>query len=252
MQLRHPHPYLEPHRFEKFIPFAHRGGSTSLPENSLSAFKAAADLGFRYLETDVQITSDGHLVAFHDNNLFRTCGVDAEISSMTRGELSQVRIGGIEEIPLLADLFEELPDAFFNIDAKSDECVDPLINFLRGSGSLARVCVGSFSHRRLERVRAACGEEVCTSASPKEVAVWMIGVTPSGPSCLQIPIEQSSLRIATRKRVSRARDQGLPVHIWTVDDPRTMQELIDDGVDGIMTDEATVLKRVAEQNLLWH
>jgi glycerophosphoryl diester phosphodiesterase len=251
MKLRHHHPFLDPHTDDSFVAFAHRGGFKSLPENSLAAFVAAADVGFRYLETDVQVTNDGHLVAFHDPNLMRTCGVDRDISEMTKEEVTRSLIDEREPVPLLAELFEALPEAMFNIDAKSDACVDVLIDFLDRSRSLDRVCVGSFSHRRLTRIRAAFGSRVCTSASPREVALWLLGIPVQGPSCIQIPPRQSIVQIATSNRMARSKAMGLPVHVWTIDDPETMQHLIDIGVDGIMTDEAHTLRQVAERNQLW-
>lgn len=251
MKLRHRHPFLEPHGDDLFVPFAHRGGFKDLPENSLAAFLAANDVGFRYLETDVQVTRDGHLVAFHDANLLRTCGIDREISTMSRDEVSRALIDGKEPVPLLSDLMESLPHSMFNIDAKSDASVDALIDFLDRTKTLHRVCIGSFSHRRLAKIRRAFDSRVCTSASPREVALWLTGIAPSGPSCIQIPQRQSNLRILTRNRVARSRIHGLPVHVWTIDDAETMQELIDDGVDGIMTDDGHTLKRVATHNFLW-
>lgn len=251
MYLRHSHSFLQPHESDGFLAFAHRGGSKLLAENSLVAFKAAADIGYRYLETDVQLTSDGRLVAFHDSNLLRTCGVDREISSMTASELSRVRIDGLEPIPFLEDLFEEVPRAMFNVDAKSDESVAPLVDFLRRTASLDRVCIGSFSHRRLQRIRGVLGTDVCTSASPREVVSWMIGAPLRGPSCIQIPLSQSGLKIVTEGRVERSHRSGIPIHVWTIDDPAVMQSLIDLGVHGIMTDEAHILKQVAEANSIW-
>lgn len=251
MKLRHQHPFLAPHLEDGFIPFAHRGGSKEFPENSLAAFKAADSLGFRYLETDVHVTKDGHLVAFHDSNLSRACGVEREISTMTRKEISQVRISGSEPIPFLEDLLEELPDSMFNIDAKSDETVLPLIQFLRASSALDRICVGSFSHSRLAIIRKSFGERVCTSASPREVVSWMLGRLSIGPSCVQIPLKQSFISVATPRRIGRSHGHGIPVHIWTVDEPTMMQDLIDMGVHGIMTDEGHILKEVALRNAVW-
>lgn len=217
----------------------------------MAAFRNAYSLGFRYMETDVHLSRDGVLVAFHDSNLLRTCGVDREIASLTISEISQQKIDGTEPIPLLQDLFEEFPDALFNIDAKSDEAVDPLVDFLRSSNSLERVCIGSFSHRRLRVVRAAFGSKVCTSASPAEVSRWMLGLPTPDLSCVQIPMKQYGLRIATLRRVERSSRLGIPVHIWTVDQPWTMQTLMDAGVHGIMTDDGLTLKSVARRNLLW-
>lgn len=251
MKLRHEHPFLDPHGDDAFVPFAHRGGFRDLPENSLAAFVAAAQVGFRYLETDVQVTKDGQLVAFHDSNLLRTCGIDRDVCEMTTNEVARTLIDEREPVPLLIDLFEALPDAMINIDAKSDASVDVLIDFLARSQTLDRVCIGSFSHRRLTKIRAAFGPKVCTSASPREVVQWLAGIAVKGPSCIQIPPRQAALQIATAGRIARSHAMGLPVHVWTIDDPVVMQSLIDIGVDGIMTDEAPTLRQVVERNQMW-
>lgn len=235
--------------------FAHRGGTSAVPdgppENTLVAFRHAVDLGYRYLETDVHATSDGRLAAFHDPDLQRTCGRAGLISDLSAAELSEVRVDGREPIPMMDELFEEFPDARFNIDAKSEEAVEPLIDLLRRTATLDRVCVGSFSHRRLERIRSAFGEYVCTSASPREVTAWVGGRVPNGPDCLQVPEHQGPLPVVTSRSIGRARSAGLPVHVWTIDDASTMQRLIDLGVDGIMTDHGPRLREVARANGRW-
>ncbi len=251
VKLRHRHPYLEPHAQDEFVPFAHRGGVSLLPENSIVAFREAWNLGFRYLETDVQITRDGHLVAFHDANLKRTCGIDRLIADMSAAEVRQLRIDGSEPVPFLADLFEEFPQAMINLDAKSNAVVEPLTTFLSQGNNLSRVCIGSFSHSRLVRIRGVLGDAVCTSASPVEVASWVSGRVPGAPSCFQVPIRQYGIRILSRTRVHRAHEQGLPVHVWTINEADSMQTMIDSGVHGIMTDNAQTLKAVVQRNALW-
>lgn len=245
------HPYLEPHRDGGFIPFAHRGGTSEAPENTLAAFRHAVSLGFSYLETDVRLTADGHLVAFHDDDLERTCATNGRISAMSWDEVSRVRVGGREPMPLLVDLFEEFPHARINIDAKSDSTVDPLIALLRRMDVLDRVCIGSFSHRRLERVRGALGPRVCTSASPREVVSWLYGRVPEAPSCFQVPVRQGPVTVVNRRSLRRAKAAEKPVHVWTIDEAHQMQALIDLEVDGIMTDQCDVLKSVTIANGLW-
>lgn len=245
------HPYLAPNIEGGFIPFAHRGGSPQYPENSLAAFRQACEIGFRYLETDVQVTADGVLVAFHDDDLQRTCSVPKLISQMNWAEVSQARIDGQEAIPTLAELMEEFPEAYFNIDAKTDAAVEPLIAHLRRTSALPRVCIGAFSHSRLVKIRSLLGDVVCTTASPREVAQWLLGRVPSGPSCLQVPIRFGMVQVVTERRVRLAERAQCPVHVWTIDDPTSMQQLIDMGVHGIMTDHGDVLRNVAQLNALW-
>jgi len=245
------HPYLAPNIEGGFIPFAHRGGSHLHPENSLAAFRHAWDVGFRYLETDVQVTADGVLVAFHDDDLQRTCAIPQLISQMNWDEVSQARIGGQEAIPTLAELMEEFPEAYFNIDAKTDAAVEPLIAHLRHTRALPRVCIGAFSHSRLVKIRSLLGDEVCTTASPREVGQWLLGRVPSGPSCLQVPIRYGRVKVVTERRLRLAQQAQCPVHVWTIDDPNSMQQLIDIGVHGIMTDRGDILRNVAQLNDLW-
>jgi glycerophosphoryl diester phosphodiesterase len=170
---------------------------------------------------------------------------------MTWAEVSQARIDGLEAIPTLAELMEEFPEAYFNIDAKSDATVDALIAHLRRTASLQRTCVGAFSHRRLVKIRSILGDQVCTSASPREVAQWILGRVPSGPSCLQVPIRHKRVSIITQRSLRLAEMVQCPVHVWTVDDPYTMQKLLDLGVHGIMTDRADILRDIVRLNAIW-
>ncbi len=248
----HEHPYLAPHANGQFIAFAHRGGTDQLPENTIPAFRHAYELGYRYLETDVQLTRDGYLVAFHDNDLFRTCHTKGLINEMTWQEVSRARVDGKEPIPLLSELLEEFPEAFLNIDSKSDPTVEPLIDALKKSNALPRVCIGSFSHKRISQFRAALGKQVCTSASPIEVVRWIAGNVATEPSCFQVPARQGPIPVVTSRTVRSAHSAGKPIHVWTIDEAHDMQRLIDLGVDGLMTDQSITLKRVLEANNLWN
>ena len=247
----HEHPYLAPHTSGQFIAFAHRGGTDQLPENTIPAFRHAVELGYQYLETDVQLTRDGYLVAFHDNDLSRTCGIQGRINEMTWQQVSQARVDGKEPIPLFTELLEEFPDAFLNIDAKSDPTVDPLIDILKKCHALSKVCIGSFSHRRISKFREVLGAEVCTSASPIEVTRWIAGNVPKGPSCFQVPVSQGPIPVVTKRSLRAARQANKPVHVWTIDHAHDMQHLIDLGVDGLMTDQSVTLKTILEANNLW-
>ena len=242
------HPYLD---HNGPIAFAHRGGTSAAPENSLRAFADAVSLGFRYLETDVHATSDGVLVAFHDNDLERTCGEKRAIATSTWEALKSARIDGTDPIPLLDDLLDEFPNARFNIDCKADTALEPLIQKLRDRDCLDRVCIGSFSDKRLERVREAFGSAVCTSMGPKEIAKLVartntfVPVKPTEHALMaQVPVKQGAIPVTTKRFVNVAHELGLAVHVWTVDDPIEIARLLDLGVDGVMSDDTRALRDV--------
>ena len=74
------HPFLN---HNGILAFAHRGDQESGPENTMIAFEGAVRLGFEYIETDVQATSDGVLVTFHDDNLERVTDQTGRIDQIT-------------------------------------------------------------------------------------------------------------------------------------------------------------------------
>lgn len=250
-----PHPYLDS---STPIAFAHRGGTSAAPENSMRAFEHAVNLGYRYIETDVHATSDGHVVAFHDNDLKRTCDSPLKIAEATMDELSHARIDGTDSIPLLTEILNAWPDVKVNIDCKSDAVVAPLIKQLRNSQCLDRVCIGSFSDQRLARIREEFGTSVCTSMGPREVASLVIGtharipVRPTKHALVaQIPVRQGPIPVVTRRTVQRAHDLGLLVHVWTIDEPEEIARLLDLGADGIMSDDTIALRDVFHARGIW-
>lgn len=242
------------------LAIAHRGGSVDGIENTVASFARAVDLGYRYLETDVRLTADGELVAFHDSGLERVAGTDQRLRDLTWPQLSRLRIGGREPVPRFAEVLKAFPDARLLVDPKCDAAVDPLIAALRDHDAVARVCVGSFSDRRLRRVRAAFGDAVCTSMGPGEalrlrLAAWGVlspSAVPSDPACVQVPVRWGPVVFAEPRLIAFAHARGLQVHVWTVNDGPTMARLLDLGVDGIITDELTVLRDVLVARGRWH
>jgi glycerophosphoryl diester phosphodiesterase len=246
---RRSHPFLD---WNGPIPFAHRGGASDVPENTMPAFEYAVNLGYRYVETDVQVTSDGVLVAFHDNDLRRTCGRAGRISELPWSEVSTAMVSGAAPIPLMEDLLGTWPDLRINIDCKTDTAVDALVACLRRTNSLDRVLLGSFSDARLRRLRKELGDDVCTSLGPVGVATLRFG-RPKHMEAMaaQVPVKQGPLTVTNAAFVERAHALGLHVHVWTIDEPAEIRRLLDLGVDGIMTDRPEVLRTVFEERGLW-
>ena len=143
-----------------------------------------------------------------------------------------------------------------NIDPKDDNVVDPLVEVLREHDALDRVCLGSFSDRRLRRCRELLGPGLCTSAGPLAVSLVRLssfGLPTGRPSaqCLQVPVRQGRIPIVDRRFVGHAHDRDLQVHVWTIDDPIEMHRLLDLGVDGIMTDQPSLLRSVLIEREDW-
>ena len=241
------------------IGFAHRGGAAGGYENSMSAFAGAVALGYRYLETDVHVTSDGVLLAFHDTSLDRVTDMNGSVARLPWSTVSRARIGGREPIPLLEEVLGTWPDIRLNIDLKSPGALAPLAAVIRRTSALDRVCVASFSERRLAAARRELGPRLCTSLGTRGVLLLRIAATsrpaavlaPRGVPCAQVPDRVGPLRVVTPGLVERAHARGQRVHVWTVDDEQDMNRLLDLGVDGIMTDQLVALRDVLQQRGHW-
>jgi glycerophosphoryl diester phosphodiesterase len=240
------------------LAFAHRGGAGGGLENTMAAFAGAVEMGYRYVETDVHATRDGQLVVFHDRTLDRVTDVVGRIGQLTWDEITGARVGNTETVPLLADVLHSWPEVRLNVDVKAEDAIGPLVEVIRRTGAIDRVCVGSFSDRRLAKVRAALGPRLCTSLGPREVLRLRTasvfgrghtGATPGVP-CAQVP-PYAVVRVVDRRFVERAHALGMQVHVWTIDDPAEMNRLLDLGVDGIMTDELAALREVYTARGLW-
>jgi glycerophosphoryl diester phosphodiesterase len=245
------------------LPMAHRGGALYEPnvgiENTLTAFANAVKLGYRYLETDVHATRDGVVFAFHDRALGRLTGRSGRIATLGSVDVRAARVQGREPIPTLADLLEEFPDARFNIDVKEDSAVDPTVEVIEATRAHDRICLASFSASRIRRLRRLLGPRVATSLGSAEVARLRAPVSlvrrravMSGAACVQIPRRVGRLTLTTAGLVTEAHRHGLQVHVWTVNDPDQMVELLDLGVDGIITDRIDALRSLLIARGAWN
>ena len=246
------HPFLD---HPGCLAFAHRGDHRAGPENTLLAFEGAVQQGFRYLETDTHCTLDGVLLAFHDDRLDRVTNGTGVIAELSYDAIRSVRVDGTEPIPRLDELLTSFPDTRFNIDPKSDASVTPLLRLIQDIGEEHRVCIGSFSDRRIRRVRQAV-PGICTSMGPIETLrarITSLGIPTGSFEALaaQVPIRWNGIKIVDRRFVDAIHRRGLQLHVWTVNDPTQMEELLDLGVDGIMTDQPAILKRILIRRQQW-
>ncbi|MGO9784509.1 MAG: glycerophosphodiester phosphodiesterase family protein [Streptosporangiaceae bacterium] len=241
------------------IAFAHRGGAAHEPENSWAAFEHAIGLGYTHLETDARATADGILLAFHDRTLDRVTDRTGRIAQMPYRDVTAARIGGTEPIPLIEDLLGAWPELRFNIDLKDVPAIRPMMDVLRRTRAWDRVCVTSFSARRLHAARVLLDRPVCMALSPAGIAAlrltgglpWARGalaerLAQAGVHCAQIPG-----RMATAPFIHKAHAAGLQVHVWTLNRREDMEHALDLGADGVMTDETVMLRDLLVERGAW-
>lgn len=242
---------------------AHRGfshGDANL-ENSMAAFAAAVELGYRYVETDAHGTRDGVAVALHDESLDRTTDGSGLVADLPWDQVRTARIGGTEPVPLLADVLGTWADLRVNIDVKGDSGIEPVAAAIEATASHDRVCVTSFSPRRRRATVDRLSRPVATSAGRGEVVGFLAGARLRVPplvrralrrvDALQVPVAEDGLTVVDARTVAAAHRAGRYVHVWTVDEPAEMRRLLDLGVDGLVTDRADLLRDVLRDRGLW-
>jgi glycerophosphoryl diester phosphodiesterase len=258
---RRRHPFLDQ---STPLAIAHRGGACEAPENTVEAFTVATELGYRYLETDAHVTDDKIVVAIHDGVLDRVTEGKGKVLEKSIAEVEAADSGyhftrdcgqtypfrgrGVR-IPRFIQLLRDWPEARFIVDPKDKYTVDLLAQVIDEAGAWDRVCLGSFSDRRLRRIRKLGRGRACTSMGPLATLVStvtaLVGWMPRlGADCIQVPMRMGPIPIVTPRWVRAAHRAGLPVHVWTIDDAPTMHHLLCMGVDGIMTDRPRVLLEV--------
>jgi glycerophosphoryl diester phosphodiesterase len=225
----------------------HRGASGDAPENTLAAFRLAARQGAQFIETDLQATRDGAIVALHDAQLRRTTNGRGAVARCRLEQLQELDAGrwfgrqwAGERIPTLGEILalaREL-DVVFCLELKPAPARSPVGWFERAvvaeiqrSGEFARTAILSFDPEVLRRIR---------SFEPSLMTGLNLNLSARGAVERAVEAGARMLcprrRLVTRALVERARGCDLPVVPWTVNRPEEMRRLIEMGVAGIMTD----------------
>jgi glycerophosphoryl diester phosphodiesterase len=230
---------------------AHRGGALLRPENTLPAFDHAASLGADGFELDVHLSRDGVPVVIHDSTLERTTGGAGRVADLTADELARIDVGDGAGVPRLVDVLTRYATERVIIELKGSrpELATRVVDEIRRAGAANRVLLGGFSRRALAAARAR-GPELATGAAREEIRLAVYGtwvrlpIRSTGYRCFQVPEGRGWQRVVTPRFVRAAHAAGLPVYVWTVNDPADMRRLLDWGVDGLITDRPDVALEV--------
>lgn len=248
--------FLEYINTTNIVPIAHRGASLLASENSFDSFRKALELGYRVIETDIHGSKDGTAYIFHDSTLERLTGENLKISDLKDVDIDSLRVNTSSIIPRLSNVFEEFPEGLFNLDAKTWESTMPIANTIKNMGCRSRVCIGSFNDKRIDAIIRELGVETCHSMGTRNVIKFFFGAQLGigqefTAQCIQLPIKQFGISLITEKVLQYARKLGIKNHFWTINSPATMQRLIELNVDGIMTDDCLLLKKIMEKQNKW-
>jgi glycerophosphoryl diester phosphodiesterase len=255
-----PPPRLQP--AASFDVQGHRGDRGNVPPgNTLESFRSALELGVDTLEADMQISADGQIVMGHDDDLHETscvwAGEGSEPSSRI-SELSVTQIAswdchaelqGVQPPPLLAEALELDRRVQLNLELKrtseadADIYLRALIEYQQRCDAClsGRLTLQSFEWSALRYARASYGEQLEFRAAilDKRGDIEAIDAA-RGYAQIWSPKHE----LVSAELVARAHELGMLAIPWTVNDERRMRELIDMGVDGIITDFPDVLLAV--------
>ena len=230
---------------------AHRGGAEESYENTTESFEYSQLLGCEFIETDVQVSSDGIPYIFHDDDLKRILNKPVRFDSLSSNEIDDLSIFNSCKIPKLSDTLLRFPNLCFQIDFKTDEVVMPALDVISDMNVFDRVCIASFNSKRLQNVRSLY-PDLCISMGPNEVFKTLLaslklykGEIPG--DCLQIPMSYYGIKIVSKRFVDFVHSRGLKIMIWTINDIKTFKYLIDLEVDGIITDKPKLLFQTIEE-----
>ncbi len=233
--------------------WAHRGDSHSAPENTFDAFRIGREKAFA-LETDTWLSADGVPVLWHDESLLRCTGNPRKISSYSFEELQGIS-GAPEgepyaEIISVERFFGTFRSGKVSIDFKENnkELIEKVVKIVVAYGRLGDVVFGSFHDEALLYLKSLEPKAI-RSASPKQAKAILLRhllhlsweKVSRQFDMLCIPYELKGWAWLGARFIKEAHRYGVGVHLWTVNDVRTALRLAALGIDGIMTDNPTLL-----------
>ncbi|MFO8017873.1 MAG: glycerophosphodiester phosphodiesterase [Promethearchaeia archaeon] len=249
---------------------AHRGMPLEYPENTLLSFEKAVEFGVDVIETDTHYTKDKRFVILHDDELSRVSNGTGNVSDYTLAKLKELDAAynftpdGGETYPYrdqgitfvsVDEVLKKFPDQKFNIDLKDNnpDQVKDWSELIEKYDAQDRVLTASQYKGNLKQVRQSF-PEMATCFSAGEIFSfyirnkiggykWLQKKTYKGDA-IQIPVKMGPLRLVSDKTIKNAHKIGFRIHVWTINDAKTMRSLFEKGVDAIFTDNPRVLKKV--------
>jgi len=234
---------------KEILLIGHRGANKEAPENTLKSFQKAIEFGADYIEFDVHMSKDNEIIIMHDENTYRTTGYAGLIKEMTLSELKELDCGEREQIPTLTELIE-LSKGKINLqcEIKAEGLADKLVKLIREENLITSSIISSFNHEELKEIQKL------------EKDLKLAALEPTGSGWITDWVSKKKIvdnakenkffginplyKLITKDLVDYAHEKGLSVIPWTVDSKNAMKKLIEQGVDGIITNDIRKAKKV--------
>ncbi len=232
---------------KKPLVFGHRGYKIKFPENTLISFEEAVKVGCPAIELDVMLSSDRHVVVFHDEILERTTNGKGHVSKTTLSQLKDLDAGSWFDhsfkntrIPELSEVFDSLGrKALINVEIKkecfeksfpNDSIEHQVLELINSFNLRSRVIISSFSGEIIKRIKAI-DPNIETAYIFDNIPEDLDEHIAAGIFSVHI-----SKKIADVNFVKLMHKKKIKVFVWTVNKVKDYNQLIKNGVDGIFTD----------------
>ncbi|GAB4327797.1 MAG: glycerophosphodiester phosphodiesterase family protein [Promethearchaeota archaeon] len=242
---------------KKVFVIAHRGANAEAPENTLKAFELAVDAGADFVEFDVHLSSDGELVVIHDFFVNRTTNGKGRVSRLTAAQLAALDAGEGQGVPTFEEVVEVCRGRVgLQVEIKGAGAAGVLARKVRELGvDPDRVLVSSFRHSELAELRRTDSELAVAPLVPTGLGwatdwltsrLWprrLVRVATRLGAVALHPFH----KVLNENVVAEARNAGVRVHPWTIDDPARVRQLLDWGAGGVITNDPRSIRRVLEE-----
>ena len=207
----------------------HRGAAALLPENTIAGFQYAIELGCEYLECDVHLTRDNHLVIIHDDTVDRTTDGTGQVADLTLAELRQLDAGEGHQIPTLQEVLDVIRDKVVLLcELKGSFTPEATARTVIDNGLQEQVIFTSFQFGRLARIKqidASLQTGATFSQPPADALKQTVAL-----GAISAGIHHQAM---TATFVEQARRLGPNLRAWNPDSLEDIQRMIDLDLVGI-------------------
>lgn len=236
---------------------AHRGASVHAPENTIAAFRLAAELGADAVELDAKLTADGQVVVHHDRTLDRTTTGTGPLTARTLEELQHLDAGSHfnlsyagERIPTLSEVFRAVADRLLiNIELSNyvspfDCLPEVVVKLVQDFGLEKKVLLSSFNPVGLMKTRKLAPEIqlglLVAAMEPRWLRAFFSMLTPHEAI-------HPSKELISEEMIEGQHQQGHWVNVWTVNELENIKRLVHLGVEGVITDVPDLARKVVKE-----